>query len=96
MGKMTVRESEIELSVCAWAESSGWISRKIAYVGRRGCPDRLFVGHGQVVFMELKRPGKSPDPLQAREHRRFAERGVTIHVIEDIEEGISVLREAMR
>ena len=91
-----MRESEIELSVCAWAESSGWISRKIAYVGRKGAADRIFVGFGRVVFIEFKRPGEEPREQQLREHRRFAERGVTIHVIDNIEEGISVLREAMR
>ena len=91
-----MRESEIELSVCAWAENHGWLERKLSYVGRKGAPDHMFVGFGQVVLIEFKRPGEEPSEQQAREHRRFAERGVTIHVIEDIDEGLSVLREAMR
>lgn len=89
-------ESEIELSVCAWAENHGWLQRKFSYLGRKGAADRIFVGFGKVVFIEFKRPGEEPREQQTREHRRFAERGVTIHVIEDIEDGIAVLREAMR
>lgn len=87
-----VLESSIELAVVAWAESNGFLSRKMQYVGRRGCPDRLFVGYGQSIWMEFKRPGGRPDPLQAREHLRFEDAGVTVHVIDNVEEGIEVLR----
>lgn len=32
--------------------------------GMNGIPDRLLIKDGIVIFLELKRPGKRPDPLQ--------------------------------
>ena len=88
-------DSEIEQKIVAWAENRRWISRKLQYVGRVGCPDRLFVGYGHVIFMEMKAPGKMPSLSQITEHNRFADAGVTVHVIDDVEDGVAVLRFCM-
>ena len=88
-------ESDVELAVIAWAEDHRWVVRKLAYIGRVGAPDRLFVGYGQVIFMELKAPGKKPSPSQVIEHRAFADAGVKVHVVDDKDDGIALLRVAM-
>lgn len=89
-------ESDIEEAVSGWAEDRGWLSRKLQYVGRVGCPDRMFVGWGQVVFIEFKAPNERRSATQIREHARFDERGVKIHVVDDRDAGIAILLEAMK
>lgn len=87
-----MRETEIEETVCRWAEENGWLARKIAYPGRRGAPDRHFYGHGRIVIVEFKRRGLKPDPHQAREHERLAKAGHAVHIIDSVESGIDLLR----
>jgi hypothetical protein len=77
-------EASVEDDVVAWAEGEGWLVRKIQYPGRRGCPDRFFFRDGVLVMIEFKRPGKSnADPLQAREHKRYAAAGWKVHLVND-------------
>ncbi len=89
-------EEDIEWTVAAWAENNGWLPRKIVYKGRRGCPDHMFVGFGHIVFIEFKRPDDGRlSAGQGRERKRFAERGVTIHVCDTIDDAQSILRAHM-
>lgn len=94
-------EANEELEAVSWAENNGWVSRKIAYVGRRGCPDRLFMGHGHLLICEFKKPsrraakdgGKSGG--QTKEAQRAAEVGVTIPTFYSSKECIEFLRSKM-
>ena len=86
------RETDIEDAVCAWAENNGWLSRKMVYAGRRGCPDRFFFGKGRIVVVEFKRPGAFPDAQQQREHERLRQAGTKVHVVNDVEVGIALLQ----
>lgn len=36
------------------AKAHGCITRKVVYVGRRGCPDQLLIGPGVCLLCELK------------------------------------------
>jgi hypothetical protein len=77
-------EASVEDDVVTWAEGEGWLVRKMQYVGRRGCPDRFFFRDGQLVMIEFKRPGRNAaDPLQAREHKRYAAAGWKVHLVND-------------
>jgi hypothetical protein len=92
-------EIEIELDVENWAEENGWIVRPMQYRGRRGCPDRFFFGHGHIVPIEFKRPGRGEAGLsgnQSRERKRLAGVGVTVHVIDSVDDGIRLLQGFMR
>ena len=89
-------EADVEDAVTEWAENSGWLSRKMSYVGRRGCRDRDFYGFGHVVMIEFKRPDGTLSGNQKRERRRMEAAGLTVHVIERAEDGIALLRNAMR
>lgn len=92
------REIVIEGDNVAYAESVGWLVRKIAYIGRRSAPDRWFFKRRskpcphcgsalRLKVVEYKRPGGVLSPGQARELQRLQEAGVETHVIEDIESG---------
>lgn len=92
-------EQNEELEVVAWAENHGWIVRKIQYIGRRGCPDRLFAGYGHLFLIEMKRPamrrkkGGGLSQGQADEIEAFAAVGVQIKVFYTGAEAIKFLRQ---
>lgn len=91
-------EQNEELEVVAWAENHGWIVRKIQYIGRRGCPDRLFGGYGKLFLIEMKRPamrtkkGGGLSKGQVDEIAAFAAAGIEIKVFYTGAEAIGFLR----
>ena len=86
-----MRETVIEQKVCEFAERQGWLVRKMTYAGRRGCPDRWFFRDGRIVIVEFKKPGSDCDGVQKREHTRLREKGVFVHVIDNIPDGCTLL-----
>ncbi|OQM74909.1 hypothetical protein [Manganibacter manganicus] len=93
-------EANEELDAVAWAENNGWVVRKIQYVGRRSCPDRLFAGYGQLFLIEMKKPKTSTkkgelSEGQRVEFERFAAVGVTVHVFYSAAETIEFLKSRM-
>lgn len=88
------RELAVEQDVVDWAENNGFVARKMAYAGRRGCRDRDFYGYGHIVPVEFKRRGRPLDAHQDRERKRLREVGVTIYVIDNVENGIALLERA--
>ncbi len=85
-------EIEVESPVVEQAEATGWLVRKVVYAGRRGAPDRWFFKGGKLVIMEFKRRGKSLDVHQDREKKRLGEHGWKVHVIDNVEDGLALLR----
>lgn len=78
-----LRESEIEAYLVRRVEEVGGITRKVSWIGRRGAPDRIvFLPNGVAVWIELKAPGKKPDPHQAREHWRLSQLGQRVLVLD--------------
>lgn len=94
-------ESNEELDVVAWAENNGWLVRKMQYQGRHSCPDRMFVGFGQIILIEMKKRGKTRSrdgklsKGQVEEFQRYADRGVTVHVFYTGAEAIAFLETKM-
>lgn len=85
-------ESRVEMPICRWAREDGWHVRKLQYIGRRACFDRLFFGHGRLVLIEFKDPGGILSPLQAAEWKRFKDAGVKeVYVVYTLEEGCRIL-----
>lgn len=85
-----MRESVIEERVCKHAKTRGWLVRKVAYLGRRGAPDRWFFKDGQIVIVEFKRPGEPLAIHQSREKRRLEDKGITVHVIDNEQDGYAL------
>lgn len=84
------RESVIETCVVNRAKECGWLVRKLAWIGRRGAPDRLFMKDGLAVFVEFKAANEKPDLHQVREIRRMRAAGMTVHVIDNIADGYAL------
>lgn len=65
--KSPIRESQIEASVVAYCRRLGIHTRKFSSPAHRGVPDRILAYRGNVLFLELKRPGNEPTALQQHE-----------------------------
>lgn len=66
----------------------------MTYAGRHGCRDRDFYGYGHTIKVEFKRSLGKTRPHQERERKRLKAVGVTIFVIDDVQEGIDLLERA--
>lgn len=91
-------EGKVEDYFVEQCKANGALVRKLAYVARRGAPDRLVVwlrmsaremvpaqGSAIVDFVELKAPGQKPDPHQEREHERLRALGANVYLIDSKE-----------
>lgn len=61
----------------------GYICFKFAPCGINGIPDRIVIGNGQTVFVELKAPGERPRKNQIAIHRKMRAAGAVVYVIDN-------------
>lgn len=91
--KRPLRESDIEKYLVKRVKELGGEVRKVQWIGRSGAPDRLvmmpIVWSGELnriadtaVWIELKAPGKKPEPHQLREHARMRKMGQRVEVVD--------------
>lgn len=92
-----MRESTVEAHLRKKATAAGALVRKMIWPGHRGAPDRLVIWRAEpwtcclrcnapsIHFIELKAPGKKPDPHQEREHERLRSMGCTVLILDSIE-----------
>ena len=88
---MKLNEREIEQELVTKCLLAGGECRKVNWLGRRGAPDRIvMLPRAQAIWVELKAPGKRPEPHQAREHDRMRAMGQRVEVIDSLE-GVTAL-----
>lgn len=81
-------ERDVEKSVKRYAESKGWLTRKWTSPGHTFVCDQIFIiPGGQVVFVEMKRPGGKCTAGQLREHEKLRAMGCHVYVIDSVEAG---------
>lgn len=89
-----MRESQIEQALKRRVETAGCEIRKVGWIGRHSCPDRLIMltphmsavwGFPRSVWVETKRPTKDANEAQAREHARMRACGEIVLVINTLE-----------
>ncbi len=69
-------EKDLETAVIEHCKFRGLLTYKFVSPAHRGVPDRIICGRGKTMFIELKRRGQKPTPLQERELKRLADVGV--------------------
>ena len=78
-----MREREIERKLVSAVKSRGGICPKFVSPGFDGMPDRVvLLPHGKIGFVEVKRPGEQPRPLQTARHRILRKLGFLVFVLD--------------
>ena len=80
------KESDIEKYLVKRVKNVGGQIRKAQWVGHVGAPDRrVMLPNRMPIWIELKAPGKKPEPHQVREHNRMRKLGELVEVIDSYE-----------
>ena len=83
---MLEKDVERRLKIRVEKKIPGSMCLKFVSPGTRGVPDRvILLPDGRTVWVELKRPGESPRPDQVAIHRRMAEAGAVVLVVDSYE-----------
>ena len=78
-----MREREIERKLVSVVKSRGGICPKFVSPRFDGMPDRVvLLPHGKIGFVEVKRPGEQPRPLQTARHRILRKLGFLVFVLD--------------
>jgi hypothetical protein len=79
-------EKDVEAALVRRVKALGGLCEKFTSPGRRSVPDRLItMPGGQIIFVELKRPGGKPTESQLKDHDRRRELGCDVRVIDTLE-----------
>lgn len=78
MGKA---EGNIEDYLIQKAEEHGWLCMKFVSPGRRGVPDRILIGYGHTIFVELKSPTGALRKQQALVIKRMRHHGADVRIM---------------
>lgn len=76
-----MKESEIQSKIKRKLEAHGWFVTKLIQTTTNGIPDLLALRDGVAIFIEVKRPGQKPSPLQAYRHKQLTDNGFTVFVL---------------
>lgn len=87
-----MRESAVEKAIVSYAKDNGMLTLKLNGSGDRGKPDRWFGFAGRSLFLEIKRPGERPEPLQFWWFRQLKGSGFTADWCDNVADGIGILR----
>lgn len=79
-----MREKTIERKLVQAVKAVGSIAPKLTSPGFDGMPDRLvLLPKGTIAFVEVKRHGEKPRPLQEARHGLLRRLGFKVYVLDD-------------
>lgn len=73
-------ESKIQARIIKQLESEGCYVVKLILTNKNGIPDLLVLKDGKASFVEVKRPGEKPRPLQEYRMKELRELGFVCEV----------------
>lgn len=77
-------EKQTEQKLVSSVKKLGGICPKFISPGYDGMPDRIvLLPGGQMAFVEVKAPGKTPRPLQSARHELLRHLGFKAYVLDD-------------
>lgn len=80
-------EKDVEAALVRRVKALGGLCEKFTSPGRRSVPDRIItMPNGQIIFVELKRPGGKPTDAQLKDHERRRALGCDVRVIDNKED----------
>ncbi len=82
--EVIMREKVLERKLVEAVKVMGGIALKFISPGFDGMPDRLvLLPLGRIAFVEVKRHGEKPRPLQEARHGMLRRLGFEVHVLDD-------------
>lgn len=82
-----MREKTLERKLIEAVKAMGGIAPKFTSPGFGGMPDRLvLLPFGRIGFVEVKRHGEKPRPLQEARHGLLRRLGFKVYVVDSIEQ----------
>lgn len=73
------------------ARTHGFLYYKFTSPAHSGVPDRILIGHGKTIFIELKRPGSQPRKLQERVFNKMRQHGAIVYVVDTKEQALKTI-----
>ena len=87
-------ESDIESKMRKMVKERGGLFIKFISPSTRGVPDRIVIKNpNRIIFVELKRDGETPTPLQKHIHKKLRALGCEVWVVVGMKEVIEFVRE---
>lgn len=80
MGNSKQLESRIQAHIIRQLKATGYLVVKIGLCSLPGFPDLIALKDGRVKFVEVKRPGERPRPLQEFRHKQLRDYGFEVEV----------------
>lgn len=78
------------------ARKLGILTIKLQGQGNKGMPDRLFLcPNGRILFIEFKKPGQKPTPLQEIQHDLLRRYGFTVRVCDNAAAALGAIQETL-
>ena len=81
-------EQKIQKQISDALTAKGWFVTKLIKTTTNGIPDVLACKNDQCMFIEVKKPGEEPTPLQLFTQRQMRGKGLTVFVaygVDDVE-----------
>lgn len=81
-------EKNIQSRIRDRLRENGWLVVKLVVTSMFGIPDLMAIKNGQLLFIEVKQPGKKPTDLQLATHvklRRYGAKVLLATSVADIE-----------
>lgn len=76
-------ESEIQRRIIKRWEADGYLMVKVQLCNKAGFPDLIALKDGKAAFIEVKRPGQKPRPLQEYRHEQLRNAGFDVFVLSE-------------
>lgn len=93
-GRVTIRlESDLEHQFLYFCRSLGVRCEKLRLASESSWPDRTLLYKGRVLFMELKRRGERPTPLQQFTIDKLRNQGFEAHYCDNLDDAKDLVLE---
>lgn len=89
-----IKEHQIEEQLVKIVKAQGGLCLKINSTSMTGLPDRLLLlPEGKFAFVEVKRPGKKPRPIQVKRMNDLKKLGFRCYVLDNLEQIDTIIEE---
>lgn len=79
--KTSPLESAIQAKIIKRYEAQGYMVVKVTLCNKTGFPDLMLLKDGKASFVEVKRPGQKPRPLQVYRINELRQAGFDVQVL---------------